>query len=393
MLCGAPSFTFVAVCLRLYILIFYTLTFYAPIFCSSLFSLVYLAPRLSFTSFFLVSILTPLFAYLIFYHSYYLTALPFCIILLSFLCFVGPFLHLCCCLFTPVYSHFLHFNVLRPHILLISIFPCLFGAPPFFHFFFSCLNFDAPICLSYILPFLLSHRPSVLYYFAFLLCFVAPLPSPLLLFVYAFIFPFLPVWRFWAFSYSFFLLNLFPFVTFFIFLSFPSILCPLFSFSSPFPFSFHFLSPFPFPFLLFTPSSLSSSFLLPLFDAPFGHFLAPPCGHPGCKRTLCTPQDTPLQMILPSSLPTTCCIWKVQNHFHLESLWNKINMQDAVGGKYSTLRTSFGIVGQRSTCQCCNNDKSGWNRNVTCRKETSCWSWIAMHHVTRGLLEECSKYI
>ena len=111
-LCGAPSFTFVAVCLRLYIPIFYTLTIYAPIFCSSLFSFVYLAPRLSFTSFFLFLILTPLFAYLIFYHSYYLTALPFCIILLSFLCFV------------------------------------------------------------------------------------APIPSPLLLFVYAFIFPFLPFWRF-----------------------------------------------------------------------------------------------------------------------------------------------------------------------------------------------------
>ena len=63
---------------------------------------------------------------------------------------------------------FLYFNVLRPHILLISIFLCLFGAPPFFlFFFFSFLNFDAPFCLTYILPFLLSHRPSVLYYFAF----------------------------------------------------------------------------------------------------------------------------------------------------------------------------------------------------------------------------------
>ena len=110
-LCGAPSFTFVAVCLRLYIPIFYTLSFYAPIFCSSLFSFVYLAPPF-FHFFFLFSILTPLFAYLIFYYSYYLTALAFCIILLSFLCFV------------------------------------------------------------------------------------APLPSPLLLFVYAFIFPFLPFWRF-----------------------------------------------------------------------------------------------------------------------------------------------------------------------------------------------------
>ena len=197
MLCGAPSFTFVAVCLRLYIPIFYTLTFYAPIFCSSLFSFVYLAPRLSFTSFFLFSILTPLFAYLIFYHSYYLTALPFCIILLSFLCFV------------------------------------------------------------------------------------APLPSPLLPFVYTFLFPFLPFWRFWAFSYSFFLLNLFPFVTFFIF-SFPFV-----PFYVPFSlFRLLFLSLFfffPFPFLLFPPSSLSSFFLLPFFDAPFWSLFGAPLWPPGVQ--------------------------------------------------------------------------------------------------------------
>ena len=209
-LCGTPSFTFVAVYLLLNIPIFYTLTFYsAPIFCSSLFSFVYLAPRLSFTSFFLFSTLTPLFAYLIFY-SYYLTALPFCIILLSFLCFV------------------------------------------------------------------------------------ALLPSPLLLFVYAFIFPFLPFWRFWAFSYSFFLLNLFPFFTFFLFF-FPFLPFYVhFSFFRLLFLSLFFFFPLSPSLFFFSPSSLSSSFLLPLFDAPFGHFLAPPCGHPGCKRTLCTPQDTPL---------------------------------------------------------------------------------------------------
>ena len=207
-----------------------------------------------------------------------------------------PFLHLCCCLFTPVYSHFLYFNVLRPHILLISIFLCLFGAPPFFHFFFSFLNFDAPICLSYILPFLLSHRPSVLYYFAFLfvLCgahsftFVA-----VCLRIYIPIFAILALLSFLLQFLSFKSLSICH-LFFLFFFPFPSILCPLFSFSSPFPFSFLFLSPFPFPFLLFPPSSLSSSFLLPLFDAPFGHFLVPPCGHPGCKHTLCTPQDTPL---------------------------------------------------------------------------------------------------
>ena len=209
-----------------------------------------------------------------------------------------PFLHLCCCLFTPVYSHFLYFNVLRPHILLISIFLCLFGAPPFFHFFFSFLNFDAPICLSYILPFLLSHCPSVLYYFAFLfvLCgahsftFVA-----VCLRLYIPIFAILALLSFLLQFLSFKSLSICHLFLFFF--PFPSILCPLFSFSSPFPFSFLFLSPFPFPFLLFPPSSLSSSFLLLLFDAPFGHFLAPPCGHPGCKRTLCTPQDTPLQWL------------------------------------------------------------------------------------------------
>ena len=149
----------------------YFITFYAPIFCSSLFSFVYLAPRLSFTSFFLFSILTPLFAYLIFYHSYYLTALPFCIILLSFLCFV------------------------------------------------------------------------------------APIPSPLLLFVYAFIFPFLPFWRFWTFSYSFFLLNLFPFVTFFYF-------------------SFPFL-PFYVPFSLFRLLFLSLFFFFPLSPSLFFFFPLP----------------------------------------------------------------------------------------------------------------------
>ena len=216
-LCGAPSFTFVAVCLRLYISIFYTLTFYAPIFCSSLFSFVYLAPLLSFCSFFfLFSILTPLFAYLSLYFTILIISPPFRSVLFYFpFCALWrPFLHLCCCLFTPLF------------------------------------------------------------------------------------FPFLPFWRFWAFSYSFFLLNLFPFVTFFIFLSLSFHFMSPFLFFVSFSFLFSFSFPFPLPFSPFPPFSLSSSFLLPLFDAPFGHFLAPPCGHPGCKRTLCTPQDTPLGGIL-----------------------------------------------------------------------------------------------
>ena len=76
-----------------------------------------------------------------------------------------------------------------PSPLLLFVYACIFPffilkrfTPPYFaHLYFplfiwrpaflslfSFLNFDAPICLSYILPFLLSHRPSVLYYFAFL---------------------------------------------------------------------------------------------------------------------------------------------------------------------------------------------------------------------------------
>ena len=157
---------------------------------------------------------------------------------------------------------FLYFNDLRPHILLISIFLCLFGAPPFFHFFFSFLNFDAPICLSYILPFLLSHRPSVLYYFAFLfvLCgahsftFVA-----VCLRLYIPIFAILALLSFLLQFLSFKSLSICHLFLFFF--PFPSILCTLFSFSSPFPFSFLFLSPslfFFFPFLSFLFFSSSS---------------------------------------------------------------------------------------------------------------------------------------
>ena len=217
MLCGTPSFTFVAVCLLLNIPIFYTLTFYsAPIFCSSLFPLFIWRPAFFHFFFFLFSILTPLFAYLIFYHSYYLTALPFCFILLSFLCFVAPlpspFGAVCLCLYIPIFA-----------ILAL---------------------------LSFLLQFLSFKSLSIchLFYFSF---------------------PFLPFYV--------------PFSLF-------RLLSFLFSFSFP----------FPLPFSSFPPSSLSSSFLLPLFDAPFGRFLAPPCGHSGSKRTLCTPQDTPLVCVVKS---------------------------------------------------------------------------------------------
>ena len=106
------------------------------------------------------------------------------------------------------------------------------------------------------------------------------------------------------------------------FLSFKSLsICHLFNFSFPFlpvyvPFSLFrllflslfFIFPFSPSLFFFFPSSLSSSFLLPLFDAPFGHFLAPPCGHPGCKRTLCNPQDTPLSSYWPVTGPLPQCL-------------------------------------------------------------------------------------
>ena len=174
--------------------IFYTLTFYAPIFCSSLFFFVYLAPRLSFT-------------------------------------------------------------------------------------FFSFLNFDAPICLSYILPFLLSHRPSVLYYFAFLFVLCG---APSFTFVAVCLHLYIPIFAILALL-SFllqFLSNLFPFVTFFYF-SFPFLpfYVPSSLFLSPFPFSF-FSFPFPLPFSSFSPflSFLffsSSSFWRPLWSL-FGAPLWPP---------------------------------------------------------------------------------------------------------------------
>ena len=196
------------------------------------------------------------------YFTILIISTPFRSVLLCFpFCALWrPFLHLCCCLFTPVYSHFLYFNVLRPHILLIFIFLCLFGAPPFFHFF-SFLNFDAPICLSYILPFLLSHRPSVLYYFAFLFVLCG---APSFTFVAVCLHLYIPIFA---------ILVLLSFLL--QFLSFKSLsICHLFYFSfpflpfyvpsslflSPFPFSFLFLSPFPFPFLLFP---------LPLFPLLF----------------------------------------------------------------------------------------------------------------------------
>ena len=175
-------------------------------------------------------------------------------------------------------SHFLYFNVLRPHILLISIFLCLFGAPSFFHFFFSFLNFDAPICLSYILPFLLSHRPYVLYYFAFLflLCgahsftFVA-----VCLRLYIPIFAILALLSFLLQFLSFKSLSICH--LFFIFLSLS------FHFMSPFPFfvsfSFLFSFSFPFPFLLFPPSSLSSS----SFWRPFWSLFCAPLWPPGVQ--------------------------------------------------------------------------------------------------------------
>ena len=214
-----------------------------------------MAPLLSFCSFFSFSILTPLFLNL--YFTILIISPPFRSVLFCFpFCALWrPFLHLCCCLFTPVYSHFLYFNVLRPHILLISIFLCLFGAPPFFHFFFSFLNFDAPICLSYILPFLLSHRPSVLYYFAFLFVLCG---APSFTFFAVCLRLYIPIFA---------ILALLRFLLQFLFFKSLSI-CHLFYFSIPF-------LPVYVPVSLFRLLSLSLFFFFPLSPSLFFFFPLP----------------------------------------------------------------------------------------------------------------------
>ena len=185
-LCGAPSFTFVAVCLRLYIPIFYTLTFYASIFCSSLFSFVYLAPRLSFTSFFLFSILTPLFAYLIFYHSYYLTALG------------------------------------RPSVLYYFAFLFVLCGAHSFTFVAVCLRLYIPIfailaLLSFLLQFLSFKSRSICHLFIFFFPFSSIL-CPLFSFSSPFPFSFLFLSPF-PFPFLLFPLPLFPLLFFFLFLT------------------------------------------------------------------------------------------------------------------------------------------------------------------------------
>ena len=224
-------------------------------FCSSLFSFVYLAPLLSFCSFFFLSQFWRTFQ-LNLYFTILIISPPFRSVLFCFpFCALWrPFLHLCCCLFTPVSFHFLYFNVLRPHILLISIFLCLFGARlSFTSFFLFSILTPLFAYLIFYHTYYLTALPFCIILLSFL-CFVAPIPSPLLLFVYAFIFPFLPFWRFWAFSYSFFLLNLLPFVTFFYF-------------------SFPFL-PFYVPFSLFRLLFLSLFFFFPLPFSSFSPFLS-----------------------------------------------------------------------------------------------------------------------
>ena len=197
MLCGTPSFTFVAVCLLLNIPIFYTLTFY-------------------------------------FAHLYF-----------------------------PLF-------IWRPAFLSLL--------------FVSFLNFDAPICLSYILPFLLSHRPSVLCYFAFLFV-LCGAPSftfvAVCLRLYISIFAILALLSFLLQFLSFKSLSIchfffyfsFPFLPFYVpFSRFRLLFLSLFFF---FP-----LSPSLF---FFSPSSLSSSFLLPLFDAPFWSLFGAPLWPPGVQ--------------------------------------------------------------------------------------------------------------
>ena len=147
---------------------------------------------------------------------------------------------------------FLYFNVLRPHILLISIFLCLFGAPPFFLFFFFFLNFDAPFCLTNILPFLLSHRPSVLYYFAFLFVLCG---APSFTFVAVCLRLYIPIFA---------ILALLSFLLQFLSLKSLSICHLFFIFLS---LSFHFMSPF----LFFVSFSFLFSLSFP-FPLPFSSF-------------------------------------------------------------------------------------------------------------------------
>ena len=142
--------------------------------------IVFLAPFLSFTSFFLFSILTPLFAYLIFYHSYYLTTLPFCIILFSFFVLCGApsftFVAVCLGLYIPIFAilallsfllQFLSFKSLSICRLFYFSFPFHFMSPFLFFVSFSFLfSFSSPFPF----PFLLFPLPlfPLLFFFLFL---------------------------------------------------------------------------------------------------------------------------------------------------------------------------------------------------------------------------------
>ena len=293
----------------------------------SIFSFVYLAPLLSFCSFFFLNFDAPFcLTYILpFLLSHRPSVLYYCAFLFV-LCGAPSFTFVAVCLrlYIPI---FLYFNVLRPHILLISIFLCLFGAPPFFHFFFL-FSILTPL-FAYLIfyhSYYLTALPFCIILLSFL-CFAAPLPSPLLLFVYTFIFPFLPFWRFWAFSYNFFLLNLFPFVTFFIFLSL----------------SFHFMSPLLFFFPLFLSlffffplsPSLFFFFPLPLFPLLFFFlfltpllvtFWRPLVAIRGASARYAPPQDTPLLSLF-LKIPTNNCKYLLGAGFDPSIFISEIGIQ------------------------------------------------------------------
>ena len=204
------------------------------------------------------------------------------------------------------FFHYLRCFFLTPISMLrfSAPFPILLTPLDPFRFLYVFVNILAPFSYFCLLPlfsvsFIIFAAPWFLSYFLFDLK-ILNILAPFLI-----LFPFF----IGSFSFNLFLLSLmgrhpcvFLFLSFFLLIS--SHFCFSFAYflSLPFspslaPFFFPFFSPFP-CFFLFRPS-----FLAPLLDPP------------GCKRTLCTPQDTPLD---------TPCVCKPRGGTSIETLYGKV---------------------------------------------------------------------